>query len=84
MKPRNFERRLSLNKKTISNLNNGQMGNVNGGGPGPTAFPCEFTVHYTYCGTCPTEPPTCNTCVTCATCDGQNTCDIYCPATKTI
>lgn len=32
MKTKKFNKKLSLNKKTISNLNYGQMRNVNGGG----------------------------------------------------
>lgn len=32
MKTKKFNKKLNLNKKTISNLNYGQMRNVNGGG----------------------------------------------------
>jgi hypothetical protein len=34
MKKVNFGGKLSLNKETISKLNNGQMGHLNGGGRG--------------------------------------------------
>jgi hypothetical protein len=31
MKPKKFEKKLALKKKTIANLSNGQLGNVKGG-----------------------------------------------------
>jgi hypothetical protein len=33
MKPRKFERKLALNKKTITNLNTRDLGKLHGGGP---------------------------------------------------
>ena len=81
MKTKKIEKKLTLNKKTIANLNYGQLGNVKAGGviPSDPAFAClptfECTVPNT-CDTCFTECVTCvSLCVSCqATCDG-NTCD---------
>jgi hypothetical protein len=39
MKPKNFSKRLLLNKKTVANLNQKSMSNVKGGGTGIT---CEW------------------------------------------
>jgi hypothetical protein len=79
MKIKKFEKKLGLNKKTISNLTISQAGIVKGGFGQPTQptncqtlcelLPCEITV-YT-CETCNTC--TC-TCITCHTFCGQDTC----------
>lgn len=59
MKTKNFNKKLSLNKKTISNLNYGQMGNVNGGGndidrntsaADPCRVTCDTSCIHTLCG----------------------------------
>jgi hypothetical protein len=70
MKSKKFEKKLALNKKTIVNLNNGQLGHVKGGCV-DTYPSCPFTIsddcvtlRFTGCAVCPT-----NTCVTCVTCD---------------
>ena len=87
MKTKKFGGKLALNKKTIVNLSNAQLFNVNGGMPTKTCFatspdatcfvPKEtgetFEACIT-CYTCETCPPTCATCVTCATC---GTCVTY-------
>ncbi len=39
MKPKKFNKKLILNKKTVSHLNNMEMGNANGGG-GETGIGC--------------------------------------------
>jgi hypothetical protein len=64
MKTKKFEKKLVLKKKTIANLNNGQLGQVKGGLL-PTRTDCLT------CVDCPTD--TCETCP--ATC---NTCAAYC------
>lgn len=48
MKTKNFNKRLSLNKKTVVNLNHGEMKNVQGGEP-----ECAFKITYQV-GSCPT------------------------------
>ena len=57
MKPKKFNKRLSLNKKTIADLNNGQLDNVKGGltqEPCPgTIEPCLLTQRTCTCDTCP-------------------------------
>jgi hypothetical protein len=69
MKKKEFRGKLKLNKKTISNLNNGNMNAVYGGGLPPTFRPV------TCC--CPTtKPETCDTCDTC-TCDETCSCSVY-------
>jgi len=52
MKPKEFVRKLNLNKKTIADLNNGEMKNAHGGGTAPVTHTCG--------GTC-----SCPTLVTC-------------------
>ena len=97
MKTKKFQKKLALNKKTVANLSNGQLSKVKGGdyntgsGHPPCVISCGcVTLHFTNCVLCDTVTSpcatceTCDTCVTCATCAGQNTCDILCPATKTI
>lgn len=47
MKTKGFNKKLSLNKHTVSNLNQNDMGGVNGGKTGETCFlifPTEYTV----------------------------------------
>ncbi len=70
MKTKKFGENLALNKKTIANLSNVQLGKVRGGVSGYNT------------GCCPTEVTglactliTCETCPTCVTCAGL-TCDI--------
>lgn len=59
MKTRKFDKKLTLNKETVSNLNNGQMKLAYGGAP-PTDVVYEKTVGGV-------APPivTCNTCGVC-------------------
>ena len=55
MKNKTFSPKLSLNKKTIANLNNKEMKNLIGRGPatfGPNS--CEFICHTLF-------PPSCHT-----------------------
>ncbi len=83
-----FSKKLSLNKKTVANLNAGNLMNVRGGVINKT--------DYTYCRECLTGTVTeavtcgytcddatcngsCDTCVTCDTCDCTTT---YVPATN--
>ncbi len=73
MKPKKLKRKLSLNKKTIADLSNGNMGLVLGGRPA-TSNICPIT----QCG-CPTDTCTCQTCETCQTCAGQYTCNEMMP-----
>jgi len=75
MKPKKFSKRLSLNKKTIADLNNGQLDNVKGG---LTQNPCPGTVDCPFSYTCPSgglrgqccEPYSEDTCLrfSCDTC----------------
>jgi len=72
MKTKKFGEKLALNKKTIANLGNVQLGKVRGGVSGYAT------------GCCPTEVTnldctllTCETCPTCVTCAGL-TCRITC------
>lgn len=73
MKPKMFNKKLFLNKKTIANLVNGEMNGVYGGAKcdtfTTTCNPCAFIE--SYCGgpaTCatltgnPQSNPCCNTC----------------------
>jgi hypothetical protein len=88
MKPQKFQKKLSLNKKTIVNLGNGGLNHVRGGvgGPAPTSPFCVLSVN-SDCLKCTGTCETCETCETCQTCAGQNTCgDIQnpCPGTITI
>jgi hypothetical protein len=39
MKPKTFNKKLVLNKKTVAHLNNREMGVVKGRGPGPLPNP---------------------------------------------
>jgi hypothetical protein len=86
MKIKKIERKLSLNKKTVANLNGSMMGNVYGADLPPNEHNTEFPSCYMP----PTECPdctlvtcqTCNTCETqaCATCDTCRRCDTWaCP-----
>jgi natural product precursor len=52
MKPKKFDKKLTLNKKTISNLANGEMNDVYGGRP-HTYQPC---TNGTACVTCTCDP----------------------------
>jgi hypothetical protein len=77
MKAKKLNKRLSLNKKTIANLNNGEMRN---------AFGREIKIPVTTyalpdCESC----ETCQTCETCVTCavhgsDCVSQCPYVCPA----
>lgn len=61
MKPIKFDRKLSLNKKTISNLNNQEMEKVNGGWPPSYPDTCN-TICPSVVGCCgKTYPPLCET-----------------------
>lgn len=78
MKTKTFKKKLNLNKNTIADLSNGQLGHVKGGCV--DTFPScpikpvsEDPTCLVTCATCETCV-TCVTCVTCQTCFGQNTC----------
>jgi natural product precursor len=62
MKTKKFEKKLSLNKKTIANLNNGDMKHLQGGIK-PTGCTCPFC-RVTENSLCPTAAITCQTCDT--------------------
>jgi natural product precursor len=75
MSPKQFSRKLILNKKTIANLNNGEMNNVKGGTV-PTSgitkctvyLPCNYPTYYpdscgTFCYTDTRPPNPCWACV---------------------
>ena len=60
MKTKKFEKKLLLNKKTISNLSNGQLSDVKGGVLTLNTYVtvCSCTIHYDCIYTCaqPKEP----------------------------
>ncbi len=69
MKTRKFIKKLHLNKKTVADLNNGEMKGAYGGKE-CSARPCfetESCTQETNCGTCP---------ITCGTCG--ETCVSFC------
>jgi hypothetical protein len=71
MKSKKFEKKLTLNKKTIVNLSEATMKNAQGGLITKESECC--TINATYCDTC-------NTLCTCPqhyTCDGLFTCALY-------
>jgi natural product precursor len=66
MKTKKFEKKLSLNKKTIAHLNNGDMKSLQGGDvpSGCTCPFCQVNENSTVISLCPTVAPTCQTCAT--------------------
>jgi hypothetical protein len=61
MKPKKFQKKLTLNKKTIADLSNGQLGKIKGGALTlPTRCRCVDSVDVCWV---PTEAP--ETCITC-------------------
>jgi hypothetical protein len=58
MKAKNFSKKLKLNKKTVANLNNGEMEAVHGGGGNSAPWTNCPSCMITRCG-CPTTsgPP---------------------------
>jgi hypothetical protein len=60
MKPKTFEKKLSLNKKTIANLKDDELSHAVGGINEPP------TEHTCMANTCPTDCGTCATHCTCA------------------
>jgi hypothetical protein len=75
MKTKNFEKKLTLNKKTIANLNRGQLAQARGGGETTSCYTCDTCLTYCSC-TCETCVPTgidptqdCNS--------GHKTCDTW-------
>jgi hypothetical protein len=72
MKSKNFKKKLVLNKKTIADLNNAQLGLVKGGVIPPTLSECAEK--------CPTNLCT-ETCLSQCVCTGTYcfTCDPKCP-----
>jgi hypothetical protein len=71
MKTKNLGNRLVLNKKTIVNLNNGQLGNVKGGILTLNTYVTVCTCIQTRC-TCPTQIQTC-------TCETDEISQCVCP-----
>ncbi len=68
MKPLKLNKKLSLNKRTIVNLNNHEMKNAYGGVTGPGTACTSLDKR--------TEPfPTCVTCETCQTCETCVSCE---------
>ena len=61
MKQKKFNKKLSLNKKTIANLSNGEKGNVVGGHDSKTCF-IESICMCPLPTRLPTCPETCDTC----------------------
>lgn len=57
MKPKDFNQKLTLNKRTIADLNNGEMDNLRGGGPFTDD---DYTCFYITC-LCETSPFKCCT-----------------------
>ena len=64
MKPKKLSKKLGLNKKTIADLNNGEMKNAYG----REQDIYRTTYAFPDCVTC----PTCQTCQTCETCQSCN------------
>lgn len=63
MKPKDFYKKLSLKKKTIANLGNGEMAWINGGGPDikPASDPILEICPSDYCTqTCTCVPSNCS------------------------
>jgi hypothetical protein len=76
MKPLKLNKKLSLNKRTIVNLNNHEMKNAYGGVSGPDTTCLSFFIE--------TKPaPTCETCETCVTCQTCVTCVPTCQSGDT-
>ena len=70
MKSKKFRKKLSLNKKTVADLNTGAMKRVRGG---------DYSVQPPCFDPGPTGDVTCATCLTyCATCDNTCTCESAC------
>ena len=78
MKTKKLKRKLSLNKKTVANLNGSMMANVRGAEYTPSCY-----LPPTECPNCTLVTcQTCNTCETqaCATCDTCRRCPTWdCP-----
>ncbi|NIM16489.1 MAG: hypothetical protein GTO45_31135 [Candidatus Aminicenantes bacterium] len=73
MKTKTFKKKLVLNKKTIADLNNGQLGKIKGGKTGPTQL-----ISVCVCQV-PTENQTCpDTCDTCTCISLYGGCPPYC------
>jgi len=88
MKPKDFKKKLLLNKKTVVNLNKSEKQNVNGGAPETLVGTCSCyepcdtlgNTCATYCGTCELTCDTCN--LTCdATCTVNPSLSIAYPCT---
>lgn len=67
MKPKEFQKRLVVNKKTVAHLNNGEMKVINGGalvetaGICPSPEPLPTAAHYHTCDpACGTAPSVCD------------------------
>ena len=73
MKPKNFKKKLTLNKKTIADLSTGQLEGVKGGFIDTSPFTCG-TESVCFCR----WTDTCETCETCVTCNTCNTCNYTC------
>jgi natural product precursor len=50
MKTREFNKKLSLNKKTIVHLHTNEMGDIKGGDTSIQSFCCTLSKCLTYCG----------------------------------
>lgn len=60
MKPQKFTKKLVLNKKTVSDLTDANMNEVQGGGIAPpTKYTCLVETCHTQCGTICTSRPCC-------------------------
>lgn len=84
MKPKKFTKRLALNKKTIADLNSGQLDKVIGGfSPIPcpgSEETCLLTCRTCTCDTCPSDGLRYACCVTL----GEQTCIVNCTYQGTI
>jgi hypothetical protein len=83
MKTKKFEKKLALNKQTVSNLNKSQMNGINGAGP-TTNITCEFcdtvvSCEETLCPICVSNPDTlCTACLPTEMCTTLETCNFSC------
>jgi hypothetical protein len=69
MKTKKFDKKLALNKKTISSLNNGQMKHAYGGAPSDVAYKQTEG---------PVVPPPIYTCYSCPNCHIDSACPETC------
>jgi len=69
MKIKKFDKKLTLNKKTISDLNNGQMKHAYGGAPSDVVYKLTAPI---------IPPPPVYTCYSCPNCPVDSACPDNC------